>query len=489
MASISAPSLRRGPDTVAPSARASRAGLLLPAALAASGLLVVAAVVLALFGKPVGATISAALAITLPLACIALGALAGLAALRGAIHRANDGRLDAVRLPIVARPFATALASEYDSLVANLGSLFRDMEHAQTSIIAERNRHEAVLLGLPGALLVIDGDLRVTLSNRQAETLFGRAEGDLHGAGLFDLLHVDEADRNVLRDALLQERDVSNKVIGLRLGERVRQVALNLNFFHESPDEPQASAAFILQDITDWKKLEDSARHAEQLVAMGQLAAGVAHELNTPLGTILGYAKLLGGQGLAEAKRLEYAEVIHGETRRCAGIIDDLLAYARHDAVHTETCDANALIREVADAVAQCQGRRYCVPVTAEADGPLWVRGGAGQLDIVLVNLLVNAVQAASTSASPEVRIVTRAADGEAHISIIDNGPGVPADARPRIFEPFFTTKQSGEGTGLGLPICQSIISRLGGRVALDEQFSPGARFVVSLPLAQAPTP
>lgn len=486
MASISAPSLRRGHAADAPSARRGTWSLL-PAVLAASGILVAAAVALALLDQPVGSTAAAALALTLPLAYTALGALAGLAALRGAIHRANDGRLDAVQLPAVARPFASALASEYDALVGNLGSLFRDMERAQTSIIAERNRHEAVLLGLPGALLVIDGDLRVTLSNRQAETLFARAEGELQGAGLFDLLHVDEADRNLLRDALLQEQAVSNKVLRLRLGERTRQVALNLTFFHESADEPQASAAFILQDITDWKKLEDSTRHAEQLVAMGQLAAGVAHELNTPLGTILGYAKLLSGPSLPEAKRLEYSDVIHGETRRCAAIIDDLLAYARHDAVHTETCDANALIREVAEAVAQCQGKRYCVPVAADADGPLWVRGGAGQLDIVLVNLLVNAVQAAASSTNPEVRIVTRAADGEAHISIIDNGPGVPEDARPRIFEPFFTTKGSGEGTGLGLPICQSIISRLGGRVALDERFSPGARFVVSLPLAPSP--
>ena len=180
----------------------------------------------------------------------------------------------------------------------NLGSLFRDMERAQLGIIAERNRHEAVLLGLPGALLVIDGDLRVTLSNRQAEMLFGHGESTLEGAALFDLLRVGEDDRNVLRDALLQERNVSNKVLTLQLGNAVRQVSLNLTFFTEVPEEAQASAAIILQDITEWKHLEDVARQAEKYAAMGQIAGGVAHELNTPLGTILGYAKLLGEAAL-----------------------------------------------------------------------------------------------------------------------------------------------------------------------------------------------
>jgi PAS domain S-box-containing protein len=389
-----------------------------------------------------------------------------------------------VELPGAARALVGPLAAEYNVLARNLGSLFGEMEQAQLAIIAERNRHEAILQGLPGALLVVDGDFRVTLSNRQAEALFGVPAQALAGANVFDLLLPDEPGRELLREAFLYEQQVSNKVLALRMRDEVRQVSLNLTFFGKSPRAAQASAAIILQDITDWKRLEDMARQAEKLVAMGQLAAGVAHELNTPLGTILGYAQLLNENRAGEEKRAEYARIIHGETRRCARIVDNLLAYARRDACPTETCEINGLIRETVEAVTNCQGRRQCVAIEADAPGEVTVRGGGGQLDIVLVNLLVNAVQAAAGVAQPLVRVSCRVEGGQAVVSVTDNGPGVPPEVRPRLFEPFFTTKGESAGTGLGLPISQQIVTRIGGSIHCDPEYREGARFVVTLPLA-----
>ncbi len=441
---------------------------------------------LAAWLAPSGAAVVALLAaLAMVAAVLALRAYAaGVRALHAAVSRANDGTLEPVTLPGASRTLVGPLAEEYNVLARNFGSLFDEMERAQLSIIGERNRHEAVLQGLPGALLVVDGDFRVTLCNRQAETLFGAPAAALVGANVFDLLHSDEAGRELLREAFLYEQQVANKVLALTLGESLRQISVNLTFFGRSPRDAQASAAIILQDITDWKRLEDLASQAEKLVAMGQLAAGVAHELNTPLGTILGYAKLLTEGRASEEKRAEYAQVIHGETRRCARIVDDLLAYARRDACPAETCEINALAREAVEAVVNCQGRRYCVAIEAPLEGEIRVRGGPGQLDIVLVNLLVNAVQACAEAASPRVRVTTRVEGAVAQVAVEDNGPGVAPQIRAKIFDPFFTTKGESAGTGLGLAISHSIVARAGGTLACDATHSPGARFVVTLPLA-----
>jgi two-component system, NtrC family, sensor kinase len=408
----------------------------------------------------------------------------GVAALGQAVHRANEGHLEPVCLPGLARPLLGPVADEYNLLARHLGSLFGEMERAQLAIIAERNRHEAILQGLPGALLVVDGDFRVTLSNRPAETLFGLPAQSLAGANVFDLLRPDEPGREVLREAFLYEQQVTNHVLALEAGGTPRQVSVNLTFFGKTPQAAQASAAIILQDVTDLKRLEEIARQAEKLVAMGQLAAGVAHELNTPLGTILGYAQLLNEGRASEDKRAEYARVIHEETKRCARIIDNLLAYARRDVCNTETCEINGLIREVVEAVSNCQGQRHCVPIGADVQGEITVRGGPGQLDIVLVNLMVNAVQAAADSPQPRVSVSSAVEGGCAVVSIVDNGPGVSPEVRGRLFEPFFTTKSEIAGTGLGLPISHSIVARIGGAIQCDPSYQGGARFVVTLPLA-----
>jgi C4-dicarboxylate-specific signal transduction histidine kinase len=102
----------------------------------------------------------------------------------------------------------------------------------------------------------------------------------------------------------------------------------------------------------------------------------------------------------------------------------------------------------------------------------------------VLVNLLVNAVQAAAGVPDPHVRVACRVEGGQAVVSVTDNGPGVPAEVRPRLFEPFFTTKGESSGTGLGLPISQQIVTRIGGAIHCDPDYRGGARFVVTLPLA-----
>ncbi|MBK7063139.1 MAG: PAS domain S-box protein [Rubrivivax sp.] len=408
----------------------------------------------------------------------------GMHQLHQAVREAHAGRIEPVQLEGLSRRLVGPLGDDYDALTHDVERLFGDMEQAQLSIIGERNRHEAILQSLPGALLIVDLAGRVRMSNLQAQTLFGQVSAAFDGANVFELLGVDEAGRLMLHEAFEQMQPVRNAVLAATIGAESRWISINLTFFRDSKKATESSAAVIVQDLTDRRRFEELTNQTEKLVAMGQLAGGVAHELNTPLGTILGYAQLLvEGKG-NEARRTEQARIIHDETKRCARIIDDLLTYARRPVCDPERSEIGTVVLEAVEAVSNCQGRRLSVPIETELQGPVTVLGGSGQLDIVLVNLLVNAVQAAAMSARPQVQVRTGVEGGHAIVTVSDNGPGVPPQHRRKLFDPFFTTKADARGTGLGLPLSHAIITRVGGTLHCDPDFEGGARFILKLPLA-----
>ena len=404
-----------------------------------------------------------------------------LRALHDGVLRAQEGELQPVHIGRIPDFITQRVAADYNLLMNNLGSMFREIEECQNRTISERNRNDAILNSLPGALLCVDSDGRVTHSNRMAEQIFSASCAELTGRNLFGILNLDEHGVVLLRDALLYERQVVNKEVGLHFGSAFRVFTLNLAPFL-TPGH--AGAAVVLQDITDYKRLQESAYTTEKLSAIGQLAAGVAHELNTPLGNIVGYASLLVGDGHAPEEISNYSRIISAEAKRCSRIVDNLLSYARRDQCRPGMCIVNALIADVVSTIDNCQGRRYDVKIATElaAENPQ-VRGENGQIEIVLVNLLMNAIQATKDSPRPaRVSVRTRVdSPGSVIMEVEDNGIGVPTELRARIFDPFFTTKEVGEGTGLGLAISQMIVARLNGSIRHDASFTCGARFEVKL--------
>jgi len=243
-----------------------------------------------------------------------------------------------------------------------------------------------------------------------------------------------------------------------------------------------------VREITTRKKMEQQLRQAEKLSALGQLVAGVAHELNNPLAVVMGYAQLLSkNRNLEERVRKDLEKVLH-ESERAAKIVRNLLTFARPREPHMTMVDVNRIVVDSLE-TREMQVQRANVEVRRRLGRDLPpTMADAGQVEQVVVNLLTNAIQALENR--PEKRVVEVATEfGNNRIRIIvsDNGPGIPDVVMERIFDPFFTTKSPGKGTGLGLSICYSIVEEHKGRIWVESKAGKGARFYVELPVVQSP--
>ncbi len=402
------------------------------------------------------------------------------------ILRAQEGTLE----PLEAVPLPGAhmhrLVGDYNLMMAYLRRIFATVEECQNRVLAERNKINVMLQSLPCALLSVDNDLQVSAVNALAESMFRMSEKTLIGCSLFDLLELGELDRALLRDAFLYKHSVSNQEIETRLNDSLVHISLNLSFIIENDEN--MDAVITLQDISDYKRLQENVYSQEKLVAMGELAAGVAHELNTPLGNILGYAQLVRDAMSEDQKLQQWVRTICDEARRCSRIVDDLLHYARREECTEETCDINNVVTEVTETYVNCRIKRYNISVELDLVSlPLPVEGSCGQLDIVLVNLLSNSIQALAGRSEPKIKLSTRLLKRDVVTLIVeDNGSGIPREVRGRIFEPFFTTKDVGSGTGLGLAICHAVLKRRGASIRYDDNYSGGARFIIELPYVRS---
>jgi len=279
--------------------------------------------------------------------------------------------------------------------------------------------------------------------------------------------------------------DQPGRPVELRSGSRLFLVhALRLT------DAGAASSVLVVSDHTEKRRLQEQLFQSEKMSAIGQLIAGVAHDLNNPLASVVGFSDyLVEAAGNIPQEFVEPLRAIQQEAERAANIVKNLLNFARKQEGRREVRPVQEILSATLQLLRnQLIGARIDIDVDV-APGTPPVLADATQLQQVFVNLVNNAAQAIGASGMGG-RIVIRAMpwlDGVA-VTVEDDGPGVPADIAQRIFEPFFTTKPAGEGTGLGLSICQGIVKEHGGRLTLVATGRRGAVLQVELP-AGTPAP
>jgi two-component system NtrC family sensor kinase len=243
----------------------------------------------------------------------------------------------------------------------------------------------------------------------------------------------------------------------------------------------------IKQDITERKRLEAQLIQSEKLAAMGNLLAGVAHELNNPLSVVTGHAAILRSTG--DPRTAERAQRMSDAAERCARIVRSFLGLARQRPPERGQVRLNQVVREAVELLAYAL-RVDDVEVVRELAEPLPVLWADGhQLHQVVVNLVSNAHHALrEVSGRRGITLTTRAAgDRRVVLEVADTGPGIPPEIRARLFEPFFTTKPPGQGTGLGLALCKGMIEAHGGTIAVTSEPGQGTVFRIELPVEDRP--
>lgn len=266
-------------------------------------------------------------------------------------------------------------------------------------------------------------------------------------------------------------------------GKQGQEILLEITFRVQHDQHGRRSLHGIGRDITHRRELEQQLQQTEKLSAIGKLVAGVAHELNNPLTTIIGYSSLLQQSDLPARMRGD-VDVIVRQAQRARFIVQDLLTFARRFELDARQVDVNEVVAGTLSLLKN-QLQAGAIHVTSSLDfGLPATMADPHQLEQVFVNLVTNAIQALSLISEPrQLTIESRRVGKSIVLSFTDNGPGIPPEAMSRIFDPFFSTKQVGQGTGLGLSICFGIIAKHNGRIWAENSPQGGAIFYVELPI------
>ncbi len=384
-----------------------------------------------------------------------------------AAARAEDVRqsllLGGVLLLVGTAGFYALLLSQR---VRSARAAVRDME--------SYTRH--VVESLPDALVTLDGEDRVVSMNARAEELFGvpgaaaagRPFGDLAGDTACDI------EPWVRRGEAFADRPAECRgPDGEPIPVKVSAAPLT------DPEGRRTGTVLLIRDVRELRSVEEQLERSRRLAALGRMAAGLAHEIRNPLGTLRGFAQYLGARGAGEARAAEYAGLMVTEIDRLDRLIGALLQFARPRDPEVRDL-ALAPLAERTAALVRADVEAAGLSLRVEVPDGLEVRADPDLLTQVLLNLAQNAV--AATDPGGEVAIAARTGDGWVGIAVDDTGRGLTREERGHMFDPFYTTRRT--GTGLGLAVVHQIVEQHGGRIEVESIQGRGTRITVWLPAA-----
>lgn len=353
-----------------------------------------------------------------------------------------------------------------------------------------KSYNESILDSLPNGIVTTDLEGTIVTVNKGAEYILGVEEAACVGQNVATLFRrVLKADFDILRVVRSGENLIDYEVNLEKEDGRILVLGVSVSALRSGGRI--IGAAIHISDFTQRKLLEGQMARAEQLAALGEMSAGVAHEIRNPLTSIQGFTQLLPKRK-DDPKFLEkYVEIVTRETARLNGIVERFLAFARPRQTGFQPCQVNEIVQNALSLLHYQMERQGVALELRMAETPP-VRGDWQQLEQVFINILLNAVQMMD---KPEKRLSVSTAvllrkmmDNRYRefvaVRIADNGPGIPPDRIERIFQPFYTTRP--EGTGLGLSITSQIVERHEGAIEVQSKPGEGTVFTVYLPALES---
>jgi two-component system NtrC family sensor kinase len=372
----------------------------------------------------------------------------------------------------------------YVGIAIENARLYQSLEHKVGEYERLKEFSENIVESLNVGILAADFDDRVESWNTQIERLTGIPRAVALGQRLSEVFP---------RELYEQFAGVSgdtgvHNIYKFVLGNGNGSVPHILNIAIAplvSKELQRIGRLIIFDDVTDRAELEKRLVQADKLSSIGLLAAGVAHEVNTPLAVISTYAQMLAKQISGDDQKSKLLEKIAKQTFRASEIVNSLLNFSRTSSTDFIELDLNRVIRETVSLIEhQLQKASVEVQLDLEAGLP-HVKANAGKLQQVFLNLFINARDAMPFGGILTVR--SWGEEGLARIEVADNGEGIAPENLARIYDPFFTTKGAKKGTGLGLSVTYGIVREHAGSIEVDSRPGAGTRFYLELPLARKP--
>ncbi len=367
------------------------------------------------------------------------------------------------------------------ALAIENAQLLEQRQRQLTRVSELKQFSEEIIESSPAGIAVIDGRDRIVTANGAFEALVGLPRNEAAGRGLGDLIPLHLFPRLADPSVEVRFEDPARNEKYLQLSVAAFQGA--------APGD----RVVVAHDVTERVAMKRELAEKERLAALGAMAAGVAHEVNTPLTGISSYAQMLLADTSDQDPRRRLLRKVERQTFRAARIVNTLLDFARRGRHEPAPVDLGLVVRESCDALAE----RFAdagveLQVGLGPRGKVWVPGNETELGQVLANLMINAVDAMTEAGSEErsLSLAVQENSGDTlDVFIDDTGPGIPEQHLERVFEPFFSTRKAVGGTGLGLSISQEIVRRHGGDLFASNLPSGGCRLTLRLQMMARPRP
>jgi PAS domain S-box-containing protein len=372
-----------------------------------------------------------------------------------------------------------------------------ERKRIEEELRTSRDYLDRTLNSIVEVLMVVDTDYNIIDINRSFSEYYGGKRKGIIGRKCYEVLHKsskpcsEEKRRCPLQTVLNTGKPFYAEHV-YKVPEGGQEFIFEVSMFPLVDSAGNIEALVEMQhDITESKRaeeekgqLEQKAQVASRLASVGEMAAGIAHEINNPLTSVIGYSQLLSDRDdIPEDARIDLKAIDEG-AQRVAGIIKRLLTFARQTRPERMLANVNELITNTLD-LRGYHLRTNNIKVTTElaTDLPITMADPA-QLQQVFLNIIVNAETAMKLARGKgRLLIKTEEVNGTMRISFKDNGPGIAKENLVRIFDPFFTTREVGQGTGLGLSICHGIVAEHNGRLWVESEVGKGSTFIVELPI------
>ncbi len=342
---------------------------------------------------------------------------------------------------------------------------------------------------LSAAVLVVTPDLKVVFANDALHSALGLRNKSIEGKHLPDVLRMDSVE-HLVSAALKGDKPLVKQDVIYRHPKRGRRwfrISASQLRGEKGPHTAEQDTLLVLSldDVTAWRQAQEKIQETSRLISLGELIAGVAHEINNPLTCVMGFAQLILQRG-PEHATMEEMEIIFSEAQRVSKVVHNLLAFSRQYKAEKAPVDVPSIVERVLALKAyELRVSNVEVETLFPPDLPM-VYADEHHLEQVFLNIVTNAEQAmAMNNGKSRLTVLGQETQNMVRISFFDTGPGISFNNLKTIFKPFFTTKMSGQGTGLGLSICKTLVRDQGGKIWAESELGKGAVIHVEVPERQ----